>query len=372
MKVLFVTHDISNYGASKSLQTLIRILSKENIYCELVVRRRILGKHDYNEIRERFGVGNVHGFWLPFWNCFVGRKHALTIKETIWLFINNFLSRGANKKIIELAKKRNVDVVHLNSVVLIDMISHDGPFIVHVRELVDSTFDDSLSRKIRAASGVIFIDNVVSKPFENFEVRNSLVLKNPFDLMSNPESLRSAKFTSCISRINNKYVIAIIGYVKDEKGINFIIDFLKINNDKRFVILVVGHGDLFDTCKNFERIDPRLIVYGEEEDISIIYKNADLVIRGEDVPRLGRTVYEAIYYGANVLIPGQKANYPSDLFEKYSEHVYLYNARDLTDFSKQVTELVSRGKTERKIKHPGQYDIKPLIDIYNRAVIKNA
>ena len=368
MRILFVTHDTSSYGASKSLQALIAALKEKDVHCELVVRRRILGTYNYKELKNRFGVDTVHTLWLPFWSCFVGRKQPLSIKETIWLKLNNFFSKFTNSQIIALADQNDIDVIHLNSIVLIDLVSNRFPFIIHVRELMDLTFRDLMVNKIKKASGVVCIDNVVSEPLRNFEISNLLMLSNPYSLNSTSETLKSPRYNDFIRRINDKYVIAIIGYVKDEKGINFVLDFLKNNNDNRFVFAVIGQGELFTTCKSFEKNDPRLITYGEEDNISNIYRNVDLVVRGDDVPRVGRTIYEAIYSGTNVLIPGTKSDYPSDLFEKYSESICLYKTRDVYDFSDQINTMVTKGKTPRKFSQSAQFDTHSLIDFYKKVI----
>jgi hypothetical protein len=368
MRILFVTHDTSNYGASKSLQALIAALKDKNILCELVVRRRILGTYNYNDLKNRFSVDTVHTLWLPFWSCFVGRKQPLSIKENIWLKLNNFLSKFSNNVIIDLALKRDIDVIHLNSIVLIDIVSDKFPFVIHVRELMDLSFHDLMANKIKNARGVVCIDDVVSEPLRKFEIRNLLMLSNPYGLNANLEILNSTRYNDFIERTTKKYVIAIIGYVKDEKGINFILDFLKTNDDNRFVFAVIGQGELFPACKSFERNDPRLIAYGEEDNISNIYRYVDLVVRGDDVPRVGRTIYEAIYSGTNVLIPGNKSDYPSELFEKFSESICLYKTRDLNDFCKQINTLVNRGKTLRRLSQNTQYNTHTLIDFYQKVI----
>jgi hypothetical protein len=368
MRILFVTHDTSNYGASKSLQALIAELKKKNVHCELVVRRRILGTYDYKELKNKFYVDTIHTLWLPFLSCFIGRKQPLLIKEAIWMKLNNFFSMLSKHQIILLARKRKIDIIHLNSITLIDMVNIELPFIIHVRELLDSSFHDLIINNIKNVKGVICIDDVVSNPLKIFEIQNTLILSNPFEFNSLSENSKSLQYSDFKKRISDKYVIAIIGYVKDEKGINFVLDFLKYNNCKKFVFAVIGQGELFATCKRFEKNDPRLITYGEEENIKYIYQNVDLVVRGDDVPRVGRTIYEAIHSGTEVLIPGNKSDYPADLYEKYSESINFYKTRDLFDFSDKINLLVSRGKKIKKLIKNTQYDAHPLIDFYKKII----
>jgi len=366
MRVLFVTHDISNYGASRSLQSLISYLRLENVHCELVVRNKLFGNIDKDDIKRRFHVEDVHCLWIPFWNCYVGRKEALNIKEKLWMLFVNCLIFFTKNQLLKLARAQRFDVIHLNSIVLLKLTEASFPIIVHVRELLDKEFQNEAAIHLKCCGGAICIDDIVHEPIKDITINNSLILPNPFELNDQSDWTPGEKQTKLLATIKGKFIVTIVGRVTAEKGINFLLDFLQFFRDDRFVLLVVGDGELISNCKRFSIDDPRLIVYGEEENIQFIYKIANLVIRGEDIPRIGRTVYEAVFAGSLVLLPGNSADYPLELCEKYPSQVFFYKTRDVRDFSKQVLDLLEKGTIERKEKISSPYVTTELLEFYRK------
>ncbi|MFZ2656380.1 MAG: hypothetical protein WAX69_15725 [Victivallales bacterium] len=72
MKILFITHCHGNYGASKSLQLLLKNIKGHSI--TLIVPKQIQGRNNLKEIKEFYGdnVSEIKEFYLPFKYCYMG------------------------------------------------------------------------------------------------------------------------------------------------------------------------------------------------------------------------------------------------------------------------------------------------------------
>ena len=59
-----------------------------------------------------------------------------------------------------------------------------------------------------------------------------------------------------------------------------------------------------------------------------VYALADYVLRGEAYPCVGRTIYEALYAGCGVIIPGSPANHTLFEYERFAPRVHFYPPAD--------------------------------------------
>ena len=91
LKGLFVTHNYGLYGASQSLQLLLKIQS--GIDASLFIpKKKIISRSASERIARRFGIrgSNLKQFFLPWINCFEGRKTDLrnrilvSLKNILW------------------------------------------------------------------------------------------------------------------------------------------------------------------------------------------------------------------------------------------------------------------------------------------------
>jgi len=363
VKILFVTHDISFYGASKSLQALIKLLPS-HVECGLVVQRPILNKLDLTKIKTQFGVRKVYSIWLPFLDCCVGLDR-FTLKDRVSIWLKSLLSIHSRYKLPRLAKLEGYDLIHLNSIVLIPLISKKYQFTLHVRELWDNSYQQLVAKRVQEAVGLVFIDNVVRKPFAELKVQRSVVIDNPVVFSENEKFKFSQDKFWLRDKLKGKLVLSIIGKVTVEKGILFLIDAMRKLDGMPVVLLVVGEWVNQKMRKKLSNVSDQIIYYGIEPNIENIYEIADVVVRAEDQPRVGRTIYEALYYGLSVLIPGGAQDYPIDLVTKYSDRIYFYKTRDISDFVSKTESLI-RFRPHRKSRSPTNLDcINDIVTFFN-------
>jgi hypothetical protein len=342
MKLLFVTHDISIYGASRSLQTLLRNYHEEDVEVHLLINKKIIGGNDIQAVKKRFGnvVKEVHELYLPIDPCWIGAPDlSVSVK------IKNFLASITRRAFEDLLRRQRYDIVYLNSIVLHPLITREATFIVHVREVFKRS-EEAISN-IALAKGLIFIDSATEKAMRSLipESAASIVLNNPFD-MSAVEHVLPAEVGTDVASTT---IITLIGQITEGKGTDFIIRTFVSSSISRTRLIIVGHGeDAYVTrCRKSAEGNPNVVFYGEEPQIERIFKIADYVIRGEAFPCIGRTVYEGLFSGCQVILPGDE----NLVVEKeVQNNVIYYQPRNAADLKKIFERIDGKKVSERKVR----------------------
>jgi len=338
-KSLFITHDVGNYGASKSLQLLLRHYEEARV--GLIVQKALRRKHDLDSLKTDFGrnVESVRDFFLPFDFCYKRRPkwsfHHFLQKcfvETLW--------RCSMGNLYEYIEFGGYDFIHLNSLVLHQIIDDRYAFFIHTREIYDGANPavyDSLCR----AKGIIFIDGDAFRPFAGRKLPDYIILNNPFDMTPlsgyTPEKLgrRYAGLAECT-------VFSLLGRIEEEKGVDFIIRCFKETGGAKARLLIVGDGErqYVKKCRDIAGSDKRIIFWGEEPDIFGIYRVSDYILRGEAFRCIGRTIYEGLYSGCSVIVPAEQSD-GNHMFEygKFRDSIYFYPPRDHAKFISLVNDL---------------------------------
>lgn len=339
LNALFITHDVSNYGASRSLQLLLRNYKGINI--DLIVKKDPLRKNDFVSIRERFGKGirTIREYYLPFAYCYK-YKPDITIKLLVYKTLMKFLWLFDKRNLYAAIRKGHYDYIYLNSLVLHPIITDDMPFVIHVRDIFDKSSQKAVS-SIKKAMAVIFIDEATRAPFSDAALRNSIVLNNPFDMMPLKQYVREDVVKVGVDFQENT-IFSLIGQVTEKKGVGFIIKcFMKVSNENdRLLIVGGGERKYIAEYKIMARDDRRIIFWGEESDILKIYAVSDYILRGESYHCIGRTIYEGLYSGCRVIVPGDKNNMESIFeYDKFKDSIYFYTPRSNNELQDLFEEL---------------------------------
>lgn len=323
MKALFITHSIDNYGASRSLQLLLN--NYKDVQVDLLVGARLTLKSNLYNVRNVFGSHISRIFWcfLPLDYCYDApplSPAAILLKNLLW--------RINARRVYSIIKNGNYDYIYLNSLGLHPMINNNYPFLIHVREILKSNANkaaDSLSK----AQGVIFIDEATKKPFKDIVMKNNIVLNNPFDM-----TVINQNFQARLKRdidYKNKVIFSILAEHQPVKGTDFVIEsFVDVPNDNA-LLLIVGkiRRGYSEICVKAAGQDKRVIFYGEEPDIINIYAISDYIIRGEAYNCIGRTIFEGLYSGCHVIVPGEKEDKKNFFeYERFKDCINFYAPRD--------------------------------------------
>ena len=335
MKILFITHCHGNYGASKSLQLLIKNYRGHDI--SLIVPKSLKRYNNLDEIKKFYGshIRQVEEYFLPFKYCYMGspKERYLVFKNSI----RNLIWSVNKKKLINKLRTDSYDIIHLNAPVLYPLITRDFPFVVHIRDVILENQKNAFER-LQQAKGLIFIDEGTKNPFDGINLNNSMVLNNPFDMRAQ-KVYNSKQIMDEYQLSPESIILSCIGRIKGSKGVKFIIQaFLKsVNRDLR--LLIFGNGDhgsnYVNECRELAQDDKRVFFMGEEQDINKVYKISDYIVRGDPWHLIGRTVFEGLFADCDVIIPcnAQDINNNCDLVP-FKNKVWAYTCQRYRKFDK--------------------------------------
>lgn len=339
MKIIFVTNDISYYGASRSLRALLIEIQKNNLFeVKLVIPKRLFGKNNIVEIENWFSIkkSNIYEFSLPFYNRYKGKN------KSIFPFVYTLLSRINAKKIRNFFYHEKPDIIHLNSLTIIDIASVEFNFVLHVREILEDHANKRyLQNKLNLFKKVIFIDHATKSAFNLFNINKCMILNNPFNMTH----LTNVEYSNAINLLPETYrkhiIISLIGKIHSEKGSDFIIDVFNKLKRSDVLLVIMGSGEE-NYCKELKKLSLSNIIFlNESPNVDPLYKISDYIIRGESYPCIGRTTFEGLYAGISVILPGPIDFYENNILEykNYRNNIFIYNPRDESSLLKLLYDL---------------------------------
>lgn len=346
-KYLIVMHSANiMYGAGRSL---LLWLNHSGIKYDLVIpefpgiskEKEKLVKHLKNKPE------NIYTMWLPLRRCYHG-KDAMSWRGCLFFAYSNFmyyLCQGRYKK-----KMDEYEKIYLNSLILWPVINRKNKFYIHARDIFEGSqkqFNDTV-RALKLAKGVIFIDASTYQPFEKCKL-DYIILNNPFD-MRKVRYVNKEETLKKFGLKKNKCIYAVLGMIIGPKGIQFIIQsFLNAGIDAYLLIVGKVKGKYAHACVKQSESCPDIIFTGEIAQNWFIYAISDYIIRGEDKFCVGRTVYEGLYSGCNVIIPGSGKDIRFlDDGEKFKNQILFYEPRNTQNLCNVFRSSVRRKVSERR------------------------
>lgn len=344
-RILFVTHTVDPFGgAGRSLRELLR--AYQGVEADLMLPR-FHGAPDDDAIRRFFGprIRRIFRAWLPYAMCYRGRPAVWESARRHLLF--PLCWRLCEAGFHRFVARERYDAVHLNSLVLHPMVRADGPFLLHVREILDRG-RPAAQRSAARAHGVLFIDEATRAPFAGAPLRRHVVLNNPVDMTAVGRLPADAA-----SRIGGDpealTVFSLVGTLIPEKGAELVIRAVRAARARDVRLLLVGTG-MAHYVAGLRRLagdDPRIVFWGNAPDVADLYTLSDYVLRGEAYACIGRTIYEALYAGCAVVIPGDPSSHAVFEHARFAERIRFYPPGDEARLTAIVDELAGhklRGK----------------------------
>lgn len=299
-KILFVTHTLEDlYGAATSLRLLLQNYS--GIEADLLLPRSLRRPRDLAATAAQFGsIRRAYEISMPTDLGLLGVRRGLADMAH---GVAHWLAWQRDRSVFrKLLQDNKYDIVHFNSPVLHHMVLPGLPFVMHVRDIVIDAGSPVVD-KLANGAGIIFIDAATRQPFARVEnVVHAITLNNPIDMraVERAEPLDHPRLGQAAT------VFSMIGRMSELKGVALVIEAFRRGAGMDDVLLVVGAGpeNYMTHCRKVAGADPRIIFWGEERDINRAYASTDYVIRGDPQPCVGRTIYEGLYSGCRIIMPG--------------------------------------------------------------------
>jgi glycosyltransferase involved in cell wall biosynthesis len=358
-RALFVTHDLSIYGASRSLQTLLRNYSGVEI--DLVIRKRLVRKNNIAHYRQYYGshIRKIMEYYLPIDSIATGDE-----SNPVFLLAGKIQWERNKGSFYNMIKENDYDFIHLNSLVLHQIIDKRFPFFIHVREIFNNSNTD-IYESFKKVKGAVFIDEATKASFKQDLLPRFIVLNNPFDMTG---FVVDKKFQLKVNlSLPGKTIFSIIGSVADNKGVDFVIRAFKEVKDPNNLLLIVGRGvpNYLTFCKSLAAGDSRIVFYGEEPEILNIYAISDYIVRGEAYPCIGRTIYEGLYSGCHVMVPGSDADKNSFFdYPLFRDNIHIYTPRNIL----ALAELMKSRSGKNVVSRTFRSNIMAHIEMFNHFI----
>ena len=349
LKILMISHIPidSIYGSGSSLRLHLESLEQTGQYeFTLICPKPIVNgestKMTEIEIMKTWpSIKNVKQIILPYRFNYDGVSHSIDNK--IRTRAHMFLGFMVWRKLIKSIKHHPPDIIYLSSLVLAPLAlwfkQHDAtrsiPILGHVRELLRKPLSTYDVLAIEASDMFICIDQSTKNRL--LDVMNGRIEEDRITIIQNPFSVSSVEpdpslFTDI--DLNKTLIFAIAGLVSKDKGVKMVCEAFLKSNLSDSILLVVGKGEgtygkeVKDFClKNNDKLrwlgeQPNLIDRG-------FFNGIDAIVRGDESFRTGRTVYEALFSGGEVILPGDKSDLALDsALMAFRDRVTLYKPKD--------------------------------------------
>lgn len=310
MKALFILHEgFFIYGANRSISGVLQNIDYDY---DLMICKGFTVKIDEKEVRKLLGkhLKRIYVVWMPRYRCQYYDRVSL-FRECSHV-VNNVMSLFSTGKRRSIIREGRYNYVHLNSLVLYPVIDKNAKYVIHAREIINPAYSriNRLVKALECAAGIIYIDEATRIPIEQIMHNNrTMVLNNPFDMTR----IAEVDYNSSLKRYGlseENTIFAMLGQVGDNKGSKFVLRaFMKhANPNSRLLIVGNNRHSYGRECEKMTENDTRIIYCGELKDTGSIYRISDYIIRGEPQFCIGRTIYEGLYSGTGVIIPGHKTD----------------------------------------------------------------
>lgn len=362
LKGLFITHtDITHlYGASTSLRTYLE--NNQDFEATVILPRPLnllRWKKNIPSHQERFSskINKFYMFFLPWDLCYEDADKSIRMRISV--YVHNILFRLFKWQIERLICNNDYDFIYLNSLVLNDLIDNKHPYFIHIRECFYGEKLGKSMEKIMRSKGILFIDKTTFYALYHNHIlhkANYIILNNPFDMrhLKKIEINKEKFFNNLgISYHDELKIFSVIGTVSPWKGIDLIIQSFLDANLSNSILLIVGDSNdkkYISYCKKIASKSSMIHFLGEIQDVGQIYYLSDFILRGDKSFRIGRTIYEGLYSGCSVIIPGTQddVNQCEEL-RYFGNRVYTYNPSDVNDFSSVLKNCIASPLPSSKI-----------------------
>lgn len=350
MKVLIVMHSSNTvYGAAKSLQKLIQ---NSNWDIDIIYPNSFFHPVGTDIISEYSGIeeSHIHRLFLPF------RRRAVydepfNLKEALWEAGKRIFEWSDYFKLKRIVRKGEYDYVLLNSIVLYPIVNISHNIVVYVREMVNmnSGCYKKILKSLQDAKKVIFIDKAITRPFEQSGV-DYRVINNPFD-MSMTCAIDPSTEKASLGIDESYIIVSILGTVSPDKGIDFLVKAFSKLERHDILLLVVGKGnkEYYDYCISLSH-HSNVMFLGELGDIYKVYAISDYIIRADLFFATGRTVFEGLYSGCDVIMQKDKDSDVSSIahYDKFKDNIHFYNTRDENSLIELLNQIKKPSYKTRK------------------------
>ncbi|RXK48273.1 glycosyltransferase family protein [Aquirufa rosea] len=314
-------------------------------------------------------VNKIEATWLPISNSCFEHISPGFIKNLFSVYLPNLLFIIFKKPVIKKIESAKPDIIHLNSVVLLPLVQYileseslkTCKIILHVRELVNLENIFIFKSSLNHISRFVCIDYAVASRIMNsgleIDQNKLFIQQNPFEAQTKLRPDLNKYFNS------EKIIFSIAGVIGKDKGVEFVCESFFKSKIENVELLIIGKINNYATIIQEKYKNNNNIIWTDEIDSlfdSGAFSYINCLIRGENQFCTGRTVYESLFSGGMVLLPGYEKDLQNDYFlKKFSNQVFFYNPRNFESFNfelKKIVKLIKKNGVFNKRIAKSNYD----------------
>ena len=257
---------------------------------------------------------------------------------------------------LESIKSGNPDLIHINSLALVPVLKSivevmpQVKIVAHVRELLSFGLSSNQISDLDLVDGFISIDKAAQDrlikvaPFVSKKI--SAIIQNPFRPVNNIFK------PNCDSTVfHNKIKIGMAGQISEDKGVLFVMESLLASNCRGFHLILAGEskGEYGRKVLALCSTHAEYFTYiGEIPNLneSGFYNFIDIVARGDDSFRTGRTVFEALFSGKCCILPGTQEDVKLDQnLARFFDKLYTFNPNNVSSLAETFKRIYNNFPT---------------------------
>jgi len=348
MRILFIAHEDSLNGASKSMLNIIDCLleKKHEIY---IVSSYNSGDF-YNESKKR----HVKILIMPFvrWSNVLPDGLALTKLKVKWVIKYKIVNIKSAKAIAKIALKNKIDIIHSNtSVINIGALisKYSGiPHVWHLREFGDLDFN------MHFYEPLWYVSKFMNKYTDRFICISKAIMEHYPYLESNKKTLvYNGISNDAIIEENAKMPhlgvhILIAGRISETKGQHEAVaacELLLRRGFNDFELFMAGNGDISFNIGNC--LKEKIHILGQVDNMREVRKHIDIELVCSKAEAFGRVTAEAMLAGIPVI--GSNTGGTPELINDGVDG-FLYNRGDIEMLANKIEMLI---KDKELIKQMG-------------------
>ncbi|MBU0532377.1 glycosyltransferase [Candidatus Micrarchaeota archaeon] len=273
------------------------------------------------------------------------------------------------KRVSELLKKENPDIVHAHAPVVLGLEgiisakrkniptvvtyhTHFPDYVPHLlngrlpepfSKISDYTVKKMIKHVFKMVDVVTAPTNELVNELKSYGLSNVIYLPNGVDLKKFRKNAKKAALFRKQHKIGKKKMILYLGRVSFEKKIDVLLEAFKmIENDERLLVICGGGPYVDDFKKLAVALGIKNVIFtGYLDDINSAYSAADIYVSASDTETFGLTFIEAMYTETPVI--GVKRLGPKELIKNGKTGV-LVEPSNIAELANAMEKLLNDAK----------------------------
>lgn len=365
-KVLIIGHSPYDhpYGASTSIREHYNAIGNVNIEFVHISRTKSYGSFckntcAYKSLIKNQALKDIYISPLP------DSANYIFYEKSKYLIDKNKIFRDIfwffkSKNIIRKLVKFQPDIIHFNSLVLSKLflplknLLPKTLLVSHARELLLASLSEKEKMRIKALDQIVAIDSAVKKSIEAavpmFSEEKIHIVQNPF---KSSTKVLDTELSKILPIDNETISFSILGSICHPRGVGTVCEaFDKANLENSELIIFGGIVDNFgEKLKKRWSFNSKIKWVGHHANLLErgLFNHIDCVVRGEPYFCTGRTVYEMLFSGGEVILPGkiEDIDHDKNLYE-FRNEVYFYEPRNVDSLMESFREVKKRLSPKKK------------------------